>query len=671
MSKSSTTQNHNAHAAHDHASPHTHDAKGGHGTSRFELVFAILATLCTAVGWGLDFLDVSTASQVAFALFLAGYVFGGFFTLREAFEHIKDRSFEIDLLMLVAALGAALLGEWFEGALLLSLFSLGHALEHHALNKARRAISSLAELAPEHATVRREGVVMTVEVSTLVVGDVVLIKPDERIPADGLVIEGQGSVNQASVTGESVPVDRRPFEGEELPDVFDHVPAAHRLYAGTINGSGALTMRVMREASHSTLARVIEMVERAQAMTSPTQQFTDRFERIFVPSVLLLVATLMLAFLVVDETFSQSFYRAMAVLVAASPCALAIATPSAVLSAIAAGGKSGVLVKGGAPLEHLGKIQAIAFDKTGTLTQGTPRVVKVWCAPGVDEDQLWSVVWAVERLSDHPLAQAVVAHVTETLPQPVAELHAREMQSVTGKGVRATIEGREVWAGKASLFEGEQALDAGTLDMLHAFTRDGHTIMAVKYDGQDLGIIGLMDSPREGAAQMLDALRALGMTRMIMLSGDHQNVASAIAAQIGLDEAHGDLMPGDKVTFIQELGQQGHGVLMVGDGVNDAPAMAHATVAMAMGAAGSDTALETAQIALMSDDLTRLPYAVALGRKTSRIIAQNLWLSLGMVAILIPATLLGLSIGPAVALHEGSTLLVVFNALRLLNFRAT
>lgn len=666
MAHSSSTHDSHHHAKHTHEGSPSHD----HGTNRLELVFAILASLCTAVGWGLGHLNVAYASQGALGLFVGGYVFGGFFTLREAVEHLRARSFEIDLLMLVAAVGAALLGEWFEGALLLSLFSLGHALEHHALGKARRAIASLADLAPEHATVKRLGVVTTIGVSELVVGDVVLIKPDERIPADGFVLKGQSTVNQASVTGESVPVDKFPLDEGARQEAFDMIPAAHRLYAGTINGPGALTMHVMRPDSQSTLARVIALVESAQAMASPTQQFTDKFERIFVPCVLLLVGVLLMAFLVVDETFSQSFYRAMAVLVAASPCALAIATPSAVLSAIAAGGKSGVLVKGGAPLEHLGKIQAIAFDKTGTLTQGTPRVVKVWRAPDVEEDSLWSVVLAVERLSDHPIAQAVVSHATGVVQHDVPELVAHDMQSITGKGVRATIEGQHAQVGKAALFEGAYALDAETLETLTAFASQGHTVMAVQYGGKDLGVIGLMDTPREGVKRTLKELKELGMTRMIMLSGDHQSVASSIASQIGLDEAHGDLMPEDKVTFIKELGKKGSGVLMVGDGVNDAPAMAHATVAIAMGAAGSDTALETAQIALMSDDITRLPYAVALGRKTSRIIAQNLWLSLGMVAFLIPATLFGLSIGPAVALHEGSTLLVVMNALRLLKFRA-
>lgn len=666
---SSTTHDPNANEAPgEHA--HSHPPGHAHGGSRTELGFAILAAVCTAVGWGFTHLGDDSVFSMALVCFISAYFFGGFFTFREMLEHLKARTFEIDLLMLVAALGAALLGEWFEGALLLALFSLGHALEHYAMGKARRAIDSLAELAPEYAMVRRGGSLERVHVSMLEIGDHVVIKPDERIPTDGFVLEGQSTVNQAPVTGESVPVDKSPVQDASRAARTSHMLSAeHRLYAGSINGAGAMTMYVTHEASQSTLARVIELVQSAQAMQSPTQRFTTKFERIFVPSVLLFVALLHLAFLVIDEPFSQSFYRAMAVLVAASPCALAISTPSAVLSAVAAGGRSGVLFKGGAPLEHLGRVRAMAFDKTGTLTRGEPRVVDVWLAPGVDEAKLWRVALAVEQLSEHPLAQAIVRHGLDRAGQDIFKDTAHDMQSIAGRGVRAMYDGASVLIGKAALFEGDDALIEATGVAMEEFTRSGYTVMAVKHGGEDLGVIGLMDTPRDGVRETLDALKVLGVERMLMLSGDHQNVADAVAAQVGLSEAYGDLMPEDKVAFIKELGSREHGVVMVGDGVNDAPAMAHATVAIAMGAAGSDTALETAQVALMSDDITRLPYAIALGRKTSRIITQNLWLSLGMVAILIPATLFGLSLGPAVALHEGSTLLVVLNALRLLRFK--
>ena len=407
---------------------------------------------------------------------------------------------------------------------------------------------------------------------------------------------------------------------------------------------------------------------RVPSRRSPTQQFTAKFERYFVPSVLALAVVLLFAFTVLDETFAESFYRAMAVLVAASPCALAIATPSAVLSGVAAAGNSGVLVKGGAPLEHLGELKSIAFDKTGTLTEGEPKVTTVEPYDDVDASELLSVAVAVERLSDHPLAAAVVRHGEEELEQ--TEHEARDLKSVTGRGVRASIDGEQVLIGKEELFDESEGaeLPEDLRQSIHELEESGQTTMIVRLGPRYLGVIGLMDTPREAAKDMIARLRELGITRMLMISGDNQAVADAVARHVGLDEARGDLMPDDKVEFIRQLAEHGK-VAMVGDGVNDAPAMANATVGIAMGAAGSDTALETAEIALMADDLSKLPYAVGLSRKTSAIIRQNLWLSLGMVAFLIPATLLGLDIGPAVALHEGSTVVVVFNALRLLAFR--
>lgn len=656
------------HEHHDHKQDHEHSHD--HGGSQAELGFAIAAGVCVALGWLLP--EVSPFPIEGWgrlAPFWLAYFFGGFFTLKEVIEHVRDGSFEIDFLMVVAALGAALLGEWLEGALLLFLFSLGHALEHYAMSRARGAIESLADLAPEEAIVLRDGDEVRVRVEALQVGEDVLVKPDERIPVDGFVVAGESAVNQAPVTGESVPVDKQPVDEPEVAaERPERLGAKHRVYAGTINGSGALRIRVTRLASESALARVVQMVTEAETMRSPTQQFTAKFQRYFVPSVLALVVLLHFAFLVLDETFAQSFYRAMAVLVASSPCALAIATPSAVLSAVAAAGNSGVLVKGGAPLEHLGRLDALAFDKTGTLTRGEPRVVSVEPHDGVDAEELLQVAGAVERLSAHPIAEAVVRHVEAELGG--LESPAQDLVSVTGRGLRARLGGQEVFIGKRELFDESPGpgLPEALRERTRALERAGQTTMIVRLGARYLGVLGLMDTPREGVRQMLESLRELGIQKMIMISGDNQSVADAVAKEIGLDEAYGDLMPDDKVAFIKQLHEEGL-VAMVGDGVNDAPAMANATVGIAMGAAGSDTALETADIALMADDLGKLPYAVGLSRKTSAIIRQNLWLSLGMVAFLIPATLLGLNIGPAVALHEGSTLVVVANALRLLAYR--
>jgi len=385
--------------------------------------------------------------------------------------------------------------------------------------------------------------------------------------------------------------------------------------------------------------------------------------------VLVLAVSLLFAWVVIDEPFRDSFYRAMAVLVAASPCALAISTPSAVLSGVGRAARGGVLVKGGGPLENLGRLGAIAFDKTGTLTEGKPRLTDAVAANGSSEEELLRVAIAVEKLSDHPLAAAVVEGGKERLKGD-SNLQAHDVQSITGRGVKATINSKPVYIGKDRLFaevEGPSVPDelAKSTETLKA---GGRTTMIVRQGDSYLGVLGLMDTPRDAAKLVVSRLKGLGVKRMIMLSGDNQQVADAVAKQVGIDEAMGDLMPDDKVEAIKKL-SQAEGVAMVGDGVNDAPAMASATVGIAMGAAGSDVALETADVALMADDLNHLPFAVGLSRKTSRIIRQNLWFSLGMVAFLIPATVLGLQMGAAVLFHEGSTLLVVFNALRLLRYR--
>jgi Cd2+/Zn2+-exporting ATPase len=657
---------------HEPGKAHAHSKGGDHGHAhggifgeRTELIFAGLSGAMLAAGW---LLGQRIEGVVPLGFYVAAYGFGGYFTLREAVGNIIKRRFEIDTLMLVAAAGAAALGQWAEGALLLFLFSTGHALEHYAMGRARRAIEALAELAPQTARVRRGDTTVEIPVEDLIVGDIVTVRPNERLPSDGVVVQGESSVDQAPITGESVPVDKRAAPDPALD--FDKASAEHRVFAGTINGPGALEVRVARVASETTLARVVKMVAEAEAQQSPTQQFTNRFERIFVPSVLAGVGLLMFAWIVIDEPFSVSFYRAMAVLVAASPCALAISVPSAVLSAVARAARGGVLVKGGGPLENLGTLTAIAFDKTGTLTEGKPTITDVAPAEGVDERELLSVAVAVERLSDHPLAAAVVRDGEERLkdhPVPIAD----DVQSLTGKGVQARVAGETVVIGKPKHFEGGP--DTRPSDALWSAVQQletsGRTVMVVKSGDRYLGAIGMMDTARPAAEGVISRLRAMGIKRIVMLSGDNQSVADAIAAKLGLDEAMGGLMPEDKVRTILELKAKEGRVAMIGDGVNDAPALANATVGVAMGAAGSDVALETADVALMADDLNHLPFVVGLSRRTSSIIKQNLWVSLGVVAVLIPATLFGLKIGAAIIFHEGSTLLVVVNALRLLAYR--
>ncbi|MCO6411105.1 MAG: cadmium-translocating P-type ATPase, partial [Thiogranum sp.] len=592
----------------------------------------------------------ATPPTVSLGLFIGAYATGGWFALRDAWQSLRQGRFDIDTLMIVAAAGAAALGAWAEGALLLFLFSLGHALEHRAMDRARRAIEALAELAPRTALVQRDGREVDVPVEDLQRDDRVIVKPGQRIPADGEVLTGTSAVDQAPITGESMPVDKQ---------------AGDAVFAGTVNGEATLEIRVTRLARESTLSRMVRMVAEAGAQRSPTQRFTERFERIFVPVVLIGAGLLIAVPPLFGFPFAESFYRAMAVLVAASPCALAIATPAAVLSGVARAARGGVLVKGGAHLENLGTLRAIAFDKTGTITRGEPRVTDI--VPfDVEENALLETAAAVESRSGHPLAKAIVnAAQARGLRWP----DAGELESVTGKGVQALFNGETVAIGNLKLFRDETV----PADVRTAVTRleaEGKTTMVVQADERFLGVLALADTPREGAGEVLERLHSLGIRKTIMLTGDNERVGQAIGNAVGLDEVRAGLLPEDKVSAVDELLRRHGQVAMVGDGVNDAPALARATVGIAMGGAGTDVALETADVALMADDLNTLPFAVGLSRAARRIIRQNLWLSFGVVAVLIPATLTGLAgIGPAVIVHEGSTLVVVINALRLLGYR--
>lgn len=665
-------EDHEAHAE----APGKHaegEAGHAHGTGGFwsstELRFALGCGALLLLGFVTErFFEAP--KWLPLGAYLAAYAFGGWFTLREAIDNLRLKRFEIDSLMLVAAAGAAALGEWAEGALLLFLFSLGHALEHYAMGRAKRAIEALAELAPRVATVRRDQELVEIPVQDLALGDIVVVKPNSRLAADGFVVLGNSSIDQSAVTGESMPVDKFAVADAAAARASpDAIEAVSRVFAGTINGNGAIEIEVTRKSTDSVLSKVVRMVSEAETEKSPTQRLTDRFERIFVPAVLVLAVLLLFAWVVVDEPFRDSFYRAMAVLVAASPCALAIATPSAVLSGIARAARGGVLVKGGGPLENLGSLSAIAFDKTGTLTEGKPRITDVITAEGVDEATLLRVAVAVESLSDHPLAKAIAVDGRERLGGTDIP-RAGDLENLIGRGVRATLEGQTVYIGKAEMFgvDGIAPLSPRMSEAIATLRDQGRTSMVVRQGDKDLGAIGLMDTPRAAAKAALARLRAMGIRRMIMISGDHQKVAEAIAKEVGLDEAWGDLMPQDKVEAIKKLRGE-EKVAMVGDGVNDAPAMASATVGVVMGAAGSDVAMETADVALMADDLSNLPFAVGLSRRTRSVILQNVVVSLGIVAVLVPATIFGLGIGPAVAVHEGSTLLVVFNALRLLAYQ--
>lgn len=671
--KSSDTKDEHKHehknGEHDHTEHDHQHSHGGIFGEKTELMFAIICGSLLGIGFGLSFIkDISSFILIGF--YVGAYFFGGYYTTKEAIEGIRKGEFEIDFLMLIAAIGAAILGQWAEGSLLLFLFSLGHSLEHYAMEKARKSIAALTELAPKTALLKKGTELKEVKIEDLKAGDVIVVKPNSKISADGIVVNGNSSVNQAPITGESIPVDKTPVEDKNM-DIAnsDKLDAKYRVFAGSINGGEVLEIKVSKVAANSTIARLVKLVNEAQTQKSPTQNFTDKLEKYYVPAVLILTGLLLFAFLVIDERFSTSFYRAMAVLVAASPCALAISTPSAVLSGVARAARGGVLIKGGKPLEELGSLTAIAFDKTGTLTEGRPKLTGVYPLNGIPEDKLLQAVVAVEKLSDHPLAAAIVKGGQEKLKKDIPA--ASNAKAITGRGIKADYEGATIHIGNKELFtEKNNQLPADIKSKAEELESQGNTTMLVQQDDKYIGIITLMDVPRQDAKETLATLNKIGIRKMIMLTGDNQKVAEAIAKEIGITDAWGNLMPEQKVEAINKLISSEKKVAMVGDGVNDAPAMAKSTVGIGMGAAGSDVALETADIALMADKLSNLPFAIGLSKKAHGIIRQNLIISLGMVAILIPLTILGIAhIGPAVIGHEGSTLVVVFNAIRLLAYK--
>ncbi|MBO0330342.1 heavy metal translocating P-type ATPase [[Muricauda] lutisoli] len=634
-----------------------------------DLYFAIVSGLFWGVGLIFSFI-ASIPEDYSTYLFVVGAVFGSIFTTSNAVKDLLRGKFEIDFLMIFAAVGAAFLGKWGEAALLLFLFSLGNALEQYAMSRAQKSIAALSDLAPPLAMVKRNGKLIEVPIEKLRVGDIIVVRPNSKIAADGVVSKGTSPVNQASITGESVPVDKRASPNWQSTTDINKLLPEHRVFSGTINGNGVLEVKVLKEAKDSTLSRLITLVKEAETQKSPTQHLADKFEKYYVPSVLALVLFLLFAFLIVEETFKESFYRAMSVLIAASPCALAISTPSAVLAGIARAARQGVLIKGGRPLEDLGGLSAIAFDKTGTLTEGRPVLTHAIPFGRTDKTHLLSAAIAVEALSDHPLAIAIVEGGKKELGGediPMAE----NLQALVARGIKADWDGDVVHVGNRRLFEEltGNSVPKEIDQKMFELESGGHTAMIVHKGKEYLGIISVMDVARPDAITVLSSLRKTGIKRIIMLTGDNQRVADAIAKNLGITDPMGSLLPEDKVKAIEKMTKEEGSVAMVGDGVNDAPAMAKSTVGIAMGAAGSDVALETADIALMSDKLNVLPFAIGLSRKAKRIIKQNLVISLGMVAVLVPLTITGtVAIGPAVVGHEGSTVLVVLNALRLLKY---
>ncbi|AEM58680.1 ATPase P [Haloarcula hispanica N601] len=594
------------------------------------------------------------------------YVFGGWYGLKGAIETLRHRAVDIDLLMIVAALGALSIGAPFEGAMLLFLFSLSNTLQHYAIGRSRRAIKSLVEMRPDEAQVLRDGEEVTVPIDDVDVGDVFVVRPGDKIALDGVVTSGEGTVDQASLTGESVPVPKEPDD---------------EVFGGTINESGSLEIEVTRQAHESAISRLITMVEEAQSEKAPTQRLIDQLEQPYVLGVFGLTIAAIAIPLALGSEFTGTFYRAMTLMVAASPCAVIISTPAAVLSAIASGGRQGVLFKGGEHVETAANIDAVAFDKTGTLTQGDTQLTDVFVRDSagdetLTEDSLLSLAAAVQARSEHHLARATVAAADErSLDTP----DAARFQSVAGKGVRADVGEETIHIGNRSYFQtvlGDESVDGlkPGLSRLETLEEEGKTSVLVARESHvDISVLGWLaftDTVRPDAAEMIDKLRSLGVEHIVMLTGDNERVAQRIADEVGIDEVQAELLPEEKVATIEELVEQHENVAMVGDGVNDAPALATATLGIAMGGAGTDVALDTADVVLMGDDLSKIPYVLGLGRRTRRTLTINLAIAFGAIALMVGTILLrGIPLPLAVVGHEGSTVLVSLNGLRLLGFR--
>ncbi|ELY92404.1 cadmium-translocating P-type ATPase [Natrialba hulunbeirensis JCM 10989] len=624
-------------------------------------------------------------SWVIWGCYVAAYVFGGWYGLKESIAALREPAVEIDLLMIVAALGALYIGAPFEGAMLLFLFSLSGVLEEYAIGRSRTAIESLVEMRPESAQILRDGREVSTQVDDVEVGDVFVVRPGDRLPLDGVVEAGESTVDQSSLTGESVPVTKEP--GDEV-------------FSGTINETGSLEVRVTREATESAISRLITMVERAQEKRAPTQQLIDRFEQPYVLGVFAMtVVAVAVPLTVLNHAFEPTFYRAMTLMVAASPCAVIISTPAAVLSAISAGGRQGVLFKGGEHIETAGNVDAVAFDKTGTLTEGNTRLTDVSARKGASastdggsvdsnlleaatiedgtltDEQLLALAAAVQSRSEHHLAEATVEAATErSLEIPAAS----EFEAVVGKGVHATVKERTIHIGNPRYVE--TVLDGRPIDgredgleAVRALESHGKTsVLVVSETDEQLCVLGWLaftDTIRPDAAQMIDQLRARGVEQIVMLTGDNERVAQYIAEELGIDEVYAGLLPEEKVEHIEALQTRHEAVAMVGDGVNDAPALATADISVGMGGAGTDVALETADIVLMSDKLDRLPYAFALSKETRRTLYINFAIAFGAIAIMVIAILTaGIPLPVAVVGHEGSTVLVSLIGLRLLRF---
>ena len=586
-------------------------------------------------------------------IFITGIVLGAYLPAKSGWSMlVKGRQLDMNVLMTIAAIGAVGIGQFEEGAVVVFLFSLGNALQGYTLDKTRNSIQALMELSPKEALVRRNQQEMLLSVDELHIGDTIIVRPGERIPMDGRIVGGASTVNQAPITGESLPVEKQ--VGDEV-------------FAGSINERGSLDIEVTKLAKDNTMARIIHLVEEAQGQRAPSQQFVDKFARYYTPLVILAaVLVAILPTLFFQQPFDKWFYEALAMLLVACPCALVISTPVSIVSAIGSSARNGVLIKGGAYLEETGALSVIAFDKTGTLTQGKPRVTNIVPLNGCNEHEILTLAAAIESRSEHPLAEAIVDY---TQGQGIEIPPVNQFETMLGQGARAEVNDRKYYIGKVSFFQEKEFSLASVEEVIKKLQLEGKTVTVLGDEEKILGLIAIADVLRDNSQQTMGQLKKVGIKKLIMLTGDNVRTAHAMASQVGMDEVKADLLPEDKVEAIKALLAENPKVAMVGDGINDAPAMAMATVGIAMGAAGTDTALETADIALMTDDLSKLPYAIKLSRQTLRIIKQNIVFALLIKGFILLLVIPGwLTLWLAIVGDMGSSLLVTFNGMRLLRY---
>ncbi|ARP41750.1 putative cadmium-transporting ATPase [Geobacillus thermodenitrificans] len=599
--------------------------------------------------------DAADGGILAVAMYLAVIVIGGYSLFSTGLRNLARLQFDMNTLMTIAILGAAAIGEWQEGAVVVILFAISEALERYSMDQARRSIASLMEMAPAEAIIRRGAEEMTVPVEDVRVGDVMIVRPGGKIALDGVVVNGASTVNEAAITGESMPSEKT---------VGDSV------FAGTLNGEGFLEVKVTKRTDETTLAKMIDLIEEAQAERAPSQAFIDRFARYYTPFIIIFALFIAIVTpLWMGGAWLDWVYRGLAVLVIGCPCALVISTPVAIVTAIGNAARRGVLIKGGVYLEQIGRLRAVAFDKTGTLTKGKPAVTDIIVYEGKRE-RLLAVAAAIEKRSQHPLASAVVRQAKEE-GVSFLDVPVDEFQSLTGQGVKAVVGNETYYIGSPSLFVDMLGrLPDEVEQRIAAFRQEGKTVMAIGTASRLLGLIAAADQLRSSASDTIKAMQRLGVKEVAMVTGDHEQTAQAIGRQAGVSDIRAGLLPEQKLAAIRELKQRYGMTAMVGDGVNDAPALAAADVGVAMGGAGTDTALETADVVLMADDLRQLPYTIRLGSRTLAIIKQNIAFALGLKVLALIAAVPGwLTLWLAVFADMGATLLVTLNSMRLLRVK--